>query len=175
MLLLVPTAANHNELMEIDSKIIPFDQLIEWRSGIRSSGKRLVVTNGCFDLLHVGHVRYLNSARAAGDLLLVGLNGDQSVRELKGPDRPLNIESDRAVLLAALQCVDAVCIFPEKRATRFLETSQPDIYIKGGDYTLDTLDQDERHAVESSGGCIQFISFVAGRSTTNLIQKINQQ
>lgn len=161
--------------MELDSKIIPFDQLTEWRAGIRSSGKRLVVTNGCFDILHVGHVRYLSSARAAGDLLLVGLNGDQSVRELKGPERPLNIESDRALLLAALQCVDAVCIFPEKRATRFLKTSQPDIYIKGGDYTLDTLDQDERQAVEGAGGQIQFIPFVAGRSTTNLIRKMSLQ
>jgi rfaE bifunctional protein nucleotidyltransferase chain/domain len=161
--------------MELDSKIIPFDQLTEWRSGIRSSGKRLVVTNGCFDILHVGHVRYLSSARAAGDLLLVGLNGDQSVRELKGPERPLNIESDRALLLAALQCVDAVCIFPEKRATRFLKTSQPDIYIKGGDYTLDTLDRDERQAVEGAGGQIQFIPFVAGRSTTNLIRKMSLQ
>jgi rfaE bifunctional protein nucleotidyltransferase chain/domain len=161
--------------MELDSKIIPFDQLTEWRAGIRSSGKRLVVTNGCFDILHVGHVRYLSSARAAGDLLLVGLNGDQSVRELKGPERPLNIESDRALLLAALQCVDAVCIFPEKRATRFLKTSQPDIYIKGGDYTLDTLDRDERQAVEGAGGQIQFIPFVAGRSTTNLIRKMSLQ
>lgn len=161
--------------MELDSKIIPIDQLTEWRSGIRSSGKRLVVTNGCFDILHVGHVRYLSSARAAGDLLMVGLNGDQSVRELKGPERPLNIESDRALLLAALQCVDAVCIFPEKRATRFLKTSQPDIYIKGGDYTLDTLDQDERQAVEGAGGQILFIPFVAGRSTTNLIRKMSLQ
>jgi rfaE bifunctional protein nucleotidyltransferase chain/domain len=161
--------------MELDSKIIPFDQLTEWRAGIRSSGKRLVVTNGCFDILHVGHVRYLSSARAAGDLLMVGLNGDQSVRELKGPERPLNIESDRALLLAALQCVDAVCIFPEKRATRFLKTSQPDIYIKGGDYTLDTLDQDERQAVEGAGGQILFIPFVAGRSTTNLIRKMSLQ
>lgn len=161
--------------MELDSKIIPFDQLTEWRSGIRSSGKRLVVTNGCFDILHVGHIRYLSSARAAGDLLLVGLNGDQSVRELKGPERPLNIESDRALLLAALQCVDAVCIFPEKRATRFLKSSQPDIYIKGGDYTLDTLDQDERQAVEGAGGQILFIPFVAGRSTTNLIRKMSLQ
>lgn len=160
--------------MDIDSKIIPIDQLSEWRSGVRASRKQLVVTNGCFDILHVGHVRYLSSARAAGDLLLVGLNGDQSVRELKGPERPLNIESDRALLLAALQCVDAVCIFPEKRATRFLEKSQPDIYIKGGDYTLETLDQDERQAVESSGGHIEFIPFVTGRSTTKLIQKITK-
>lgn len=160
--------------MDIDSKIIPIHQLPEWRTGIRSSGKRLVVTNGCFDLLHVGHVRYLSSAQAAGDLLLVGLNGDLSVRELKGPDRPLNPESDRALLLAALQFVDAVCIFPEKRATHFLQTAKPDVYIKGGDYTLDTLDKDERHAVESAGGCIQFIPFVSGRSTTNLIHKINK-
>lgn len=130
------------------------------------------MTNGCFDILHVGHIRYLHSARMEGDLLLVGLNGDESIRQLKGEGRPVNPESDRALLLAALECVDAVCIFPEKRATRFLSQSKPDIYVKGGDYTLETLDPDERITVESAEGRIVFIPFVNNRSTSNLINKI---
>jgi rfaE bifunctional protein nucleotidyltransferase chain/domain len=107
-----------------------------------------------------------------GDALLVGLNGDSSVRELKGPTRPLNVEGDRARVLAALECVSAVATFPEKRAVRFLAAARPDIYVKGGDYTLETIDQEERQAVESGGGRIVFIPFLPGRSTTGLVAKI---
>lgn len=161
-----------NEGVNFREKIIPWAKLPEWRAAVRASGKRLVATNGCFDLLHLGHVTYLETARNQGDALLVGLNGDESVRQLKGPDRPVNDEADRAAVLAALESVDGVCIFAEKTATRFLAAAQPDIYVKGGDYTLATLDPDERRAVEQAGGKIVIISLVPGKSTTALLKKI---
>ena len=139
---------------------------------MRASGKRLVVTNGCFDLLHLGHVTYLETARQQGDALLLGLNGDAAVRQLKGPDRPVNPEADRAAVLAALASVDGVCIFAEPTATRFLAAAQPDIYVKGGDYTLETLNRDERRTVEQAGGRIVLIPFVPGKSTTALLKKL---
>ncbi len=153
-------------------KIIAWDKLPEWRAAVRASGKRLVVTNGCFDLLHFGHVTYLETARNQGDALLIGVNGDAAVRELKGPDRPVTPEDDRAAVLAALESVDGVCVFAEPTATRFLAAARPDIYIKGGDYTLDTLNQDERRTVERAGGRIVIIPFVPGKSTTALLRKI---
>jgi rfaE bifunctional protein nucleotidyltransferase chain/domain len=161
-------------LPRVDSvqKLIPIEVLARWRERQRVAGGRLVVTNGCFDLLHAGHVTYLEAARRLGDALLVGINGDAAVRALKGPGRPINSESDRAVVLAALQAVDAVCIFPEPRATRFLTLAQPEIYVKGGDYTLDTIDQDERRTVEQAGGQIVFIPFVPGKSTSALLEKL---
>ncbi|HRI16558.1 MAG TPA: D-glycero-beta-D-manno-heptose 1-phosphate adenylyltransferase [Verrucomicrobiota bacterium] len=158
--------------MSSADKILSGAALETWRSEMRTAGKRLVVTNGCFDLLHAGHVAYLESARALGDILLIGLNGDDSVRQLKGSQRPLNTESDRARVLAALGCVDGVFVFPEMRATNFLQRVQPDIYVKGGDYTLDTIDQDERRAVENGGGRIAFLPFVPGKSTSGLLEKI---
>lgn len=158
--------------MNFREKIIPIESLTEWRARFRTTGRKLVVTNGCFDILHLGHVTYLESARKHGDALLIGCNGDQGVRELKGPGRPVNSETDRASILAALQAVDAVSIFPEKRAVRFLTLAQPDVYVKGGDYTLETIDQEERKAVESAGGRIAFIPFVPGKSTTGLLEKI---
>jgi rfaE bifunctional protein nucleotidyltransferase chain/domain len=153
-------------------KILSAEQLVAWRTAVRNRGQRLVVTNGCFDLLHVGHVTYLEAARRHGDLLLVGLNGDSSVRQLKGEGRPLNPATDRAMVLAALVSVDAICIFEERTASRFLAVAQPDIYVKGGDYTLDTLDQEERRTVEQAGGSIVIIPLVPGKSTTALVQKI---
>jgi len=154
-------------------KIIPWDELPQWRAALRARGKKLVVTNGCFDLLHLGHVTYLETARQQGDALLIGLNGDGSVRQLKGPDRPLNGEYDRAAVLSALESVDGVCIFAERTATRFLASAQPDIYVKGGDYTLETLEAEERRAVEQGGGRIVIIPFVPGKSTTELLKKIS--
>ncbi len=141
---------------------------------MRHKGKRLVATNGCFDLLHVGHVTYLEEARRQGEALLVGLNGDESVRQLKGAGRPVNVESDRARVLAALESVDAICIFSEKSALRFLQVAQPDIYVKGGDYTLETLNQEERKAVETAGGKIVILPIVPGKSTTALLKKLAQ-
>ena len=153
-------------------KLIAWERLPQWRAAVRAGGRRLVVTNGCFDLLHLGHVAYLETARTHGDALLVGVNGDEAVRQLKGPDRPLNAENDRAAVLAALESVSGVCIFAERTATRFLTAAQPDIYVKGGDYTLETLDADERRAVEAGGGKIVLIPFVPGKSTTALLNKI---
>src|SRR5579885_493209 len=125
--------------MNFREKIIPWDRLADWRSAFRNRGRKLVVTNGCFDLLHVGHVTYLEAARNLGDALLVGLNSDSAVRELKAPDRPVNSEANRAAVLAALASVDGICLFTERTATRFLSLSEPDIYVKGGDYTLETI------------------------------------
>src|SRR5688572_12759253 len=158
--------------MNFREKIIPWDRLSAWRAAMRESGRKLVVTNGCFDLLHLGHVTYLETARKLGDALLVGVNSDESVRQLKGADRPVNFEQDRAAVLAALESVDGACIFGEKAATRFLMAARPDTYVKGGDYTLETLSQEERRAVEETGGRIVIIPFVAGKSTTALLQKI---
>ena len=156
-------------------KIISLDALETWRARLRASARRLVVTNGCFDLLHVGHVAYLEGAHTHGDLLLVGVNGDESVRALKGAGRPINTAPDRARILAALQCVGAVCVFPEVRATNFLRLAQPDVYVKGGDYTLDKLDPDERATVERAGGKIVLIPMVPGKSTTALLRQVEGQ
>jgi rfaE bifunctional protein nucleotidyltransferase chain/domain len=164
----------HNNPVSFREKIIPWEQLAARRSAFRNGGKRLVVTNGCFDLLHLGHVTYLEAARALGDALLVGLNSDDAVRQLKGPERPVNSEQDRASVLAALESVNGVCVFREKTATRFLETAQPDIYVKGGDYTLETINQEERLAVERAGGKVMILPVVPGKSTTALLKKISQ-
>ncbi len=160
--------------MDFLAKIIPWRKLPDWRAGIEAEGKKLVVTNGCFDILHVGHVTYLDLARQHGDVLLVGVNSDASVRRLKGEGRPVNCEGDRAAVLAALASVDAVCIFDDVRATRFLAIAKPDVWVKGGDYTLESLDQDERHVVEDLGGKIIILAQVPGKSTTNLLRKIGR-
>jgi rfaE bifunctional protein nucleotidyltransferase chain/domain len=160
--------------MNFRNKIIAWDQLPAWRAAVRTAGKKLVITNGCFDLLHPGHVTYLENARNLGDALLVGLNSDDATRQLKGPGRPVNPESDRAAVLAALASVDGVCIFEDETATKFLSAAQPDIYVKGGDYTLETLNQDERRAAESAGGKTVILPFVPGKSTTALLEKISR-
>jgi rfaE bifunctional protein nucleotidyltransferase chain/domain len=160
--------------MNFREKIVSWDKLIAWRAAVRASGKKLAVTNGCFDILHLGHVTYLENARNFGDALLVGVNGDEAARQLKGTGRPVNPESDRAAVLAALQSVDGVCIFTDKTAMKFLSAAHPDIYIKGGDYTLETLNQDERRAAESAGGKIVLVPFVPGKSTTALLEKISR-
>ncbi len=172
----MPTTARfvQNRGVNFREKIIAWDKLPEWRAAMRASGRQLVVTNGCFDLLHPGHVSYLETARNHGDALLVGLNGDDSTRQLKGEGRPVNPEGDRALVLAALESVNGVCIFAEKTATRFLAAAQPDVYVKGGDYTLDGLNREERRAVESAGGKIVIIPFVPGKSTTALLAKISK-
>jgi D-glycero-beta-D-manno-heptose 1-phosphate adenylyltransferase len=159
----------------MSGKIIDADELARRAKQLRDAGKKLVVTNGCFDLLHVGHVRYLAAARALGDALAVGVNGDQSVRELKGGGRPLNNERDRAEVLAALGCVDFVTIFQETRATRLLEKVSPAIYAKGGDYTAATLDAEERAALEKNGAEIRIIPFEKGHSTSQLLEKLRER
>jgi rfaE bifunctional protein nucleotidyltransferase chain/domain len=142
---------------------------------MRENGRRLVFTNGCFDLLHAGHVRYLQAARALGDALLVAINGDESVRALKGEGRPLNRAEDRAELIAALECVNHVVIFPDLRATELLEIVRPAIYVKGGDYTEDSLHAEERAALERIGAEIRILPFEAGHSTSALLEKIKHQ
>lgn len=163
-----------NPVVNFREKIVPWDELAAWRAALRSRGQTLVVTNGCFDLLHPGHVTYLEAARNLGEALLVGLNSDESVRQLKGNDRPVNSESDRAIVLAALASVDGVCLFREKSATRFLAAAQPDIYVKGGDYTVETMNPEERRLVELGGGKVVVLPVVPGKSTTALLQKIAQ-
>jgi rfaE bifunctional protein nucleotidyltransferase chain/domain len=158
--------------MKSADKIIPWEQLAAWRKALRAQGRKLVVTNGCFDLLHRGHVAYLEAARALGDALLVGINSDASVRGLKGPERPVNSEADRAAVVAALQSVDAVCIFTDRTALRFLSTVQPDLYAKGGDYTIDTINQEERQLIEELGGQVAIVPGVPGQSTSALLEKI---
>lgn len=152
-------------------RLMNFNELGALGSTYADQGRRLVLTNGCFDLLHTGHVRYLQQARDLGDALLVAVNSDASVRELKGSDRPLNGELDRAEVLAALRCVDHVVIFEGKRATEVIRHLRPAIYAKGGDYTLETLDPEERAALEEVGAEIQLLSLVPGRSTTSLLKK----
>ncbi|HAV60971.1 MAG TPA: ADP-heptose synthase [Verrucomicrobiales bacterium] len=158
--------------MRASEKIIPLNELAAWREAQRRAGRRIVVTNGCFDLLHAGHVTYLEAAASQGDLLLVGVNGDAGVRELKGPTRPLNAEQDRALVLAALASVGAVSIFPESTATSFLKLAAPDVYAKGGDYTIETLNAEERAVVQAAGGEFVFIPFLAGRSTSGLVNRM---
>lgn len=160
--------------MNSAGKIVSYADLADWRGEVGGEGRRLVVTNGCFDILHAGHVRYLEEARSRGDVLLVGLNGDQSVRQLKGAGRPINPERDRAVVLAALQAVDAVCIFQDRDAAAFLAVAKPDVYVKGGDYTLETLNPCERSAVERGGGQIVLVPFVEGKSTTGVLRRISE-
>jgi rfaE bifunctional protein nucleotidyltransferase chain/domain len=157
---------------DMSAKIVGLEELSERSKQLRASGKKLVATNGCFDLLHVGHVRYLQAARALGDLLAVGLNGDRSVRELKGKGRPIVAEHDRAEILAALQYVDLVTIFPEMRATQFIAASHPAIYVKGGDYTSETLNEEERALLKQIGAEIRFIPLEPGYSTSRLLEKI---
>jgi len=158
----------------MNAKIVDLEELFDRSKRLRAAGKKLVATNGCFDLLHVGHVRYLQAARALGDFLAVGLNGDRSVRELKGRGRPIMTETDRAEVLAALGCVDLVTIFPEMRATRFLVAARPAIYVKGGDYSSETLNDEERAALEQIGAEIRLVPFEAGYSTSGLIEQLRK-
>jgi rfaE bifunctional protein nucleotidyltransferase chain/domain len=158
----------------MNAKIIDLDELAERAKKLRAAGKKLVATNGCFDLLHVGHVHYLQAARALGDVLAVGLNGDSSVRELKGAGRPINNERDRAEVLAALECVDLVTIFPEICATKFISASAPVIYVKGGDYTSDTLNTKENDVLRKIGAEIRILPFEKGYSTSLLIEQVQK-
>ena len=156
------------------TKIVDLRELARAAEKLRGARKKVVATNGCFDLLHVGHIRYLQAARALGDALVVGLNGDRSVRELKGPGRPINGERDRAELLAALESVDFVSIFPEMRATRFLELVAPEIYVKGGDYASETLDAEEHAVLQRLGTKVRFIPFEPGYSTSRLLEHLKR-
>ncbi|MFP6873437.1 MAG: phosphoribosylglycinamide formyltransferase [Verrucomicrobiales bacterium] len=150
-------------------------ELVACRNELNGRGKQLVFTNGCFDLLHVGHVRYLQEARGLGDALVVAINSDHSVRELKGEGRPLNSASERAEVLLGMESVDYVVVFDGKRATSLIEAIRPHIYTKGGDYTLVTLDAEEKEALTAAGSRIEILSHVPGKSTTDLLAAANEQ
>jgi D-glycero-beta-D-manno-heptose 1-phosphate adenylyltransferase len=158
----------------MSEKIVQPDRLAAIAESLHAQGHKLVLTNGCFDLLHTGHVRYLQAARALGDALAVAINGDDSVRVLKGEGRPLNTESDRAEIVAALACVDHVVVFPEVRVTRLIEKVRPAIYVKGGDYTPGSLDAEERAALEKIGAEIRILPFEPGHSTSGLIERMKK-
>lgn len=158
-------------LIDVDP---PWEALQAWRKELRSRGRRLVLTNGCFDLLHVGHVRYLAQAGELGDALVVGLNDDASVRELKGAERPVHPAADRAEVLAALRSVDAVAVFPGLRATDLIHSLQPDLYAKGGDYTPETLNAEERAALDACAAEIRILPLVPGRSTSATLRKLGK-
>lgn len=151
------------------------DQAVQWRRSLREKGLRLAVTNGCFDILHRGHAEYLQAARQTADALLVLMNSDESVRALKGPGRPINCAYDRAYLLASLRSVDAVLVFNAPRCTAELDALEPDDYAKGGDYTLETLNPEERAVLLKHGTKVHFIPFVPDHSTTLILKKAGRQ
>lgn len=176
-----PAVVSSEELLEIvrkesarldANKLVTLEELKDISANFQKHGKLLVWTNGCFDLMHGGHLLYLQHARAQGDALVVGLNSDASIRQVKGPTRPIVEESQRAKLLSSLTCVDYVIIFSDNAPLSILETIKPGVYVKGGDYTIDTINQDERRLVEGYGGKIALMPGVKGMSTTNLIKKI---
>ncbi len=154
--------------MRVTEKVIARDALSRALEGRRE--QTIVFTNGCFDILHVGHARYLEQARALGDLLIVGVNSDRSVREIKGNSRPLVPESERAELLAHLGSVDFVSVFDETRPDSLIEVVKPDIHVKGGDYREEDLP--EARVVRLHGGRVVILPLVKGRSTTNIIQRV---
>lgn len=139
---------------------------------IHHAGKTVVTTNGCFDILHVGHVRYLEKTKTFGDYLIVLLNSDKSVKSIKGPSRPVNNEMDRAEILSALRCVDYVVLFDEDSPRNLLDEMKPDVYTKGADYTMETLP--EADIMKKNGTRVEFIDFVEGKSTTKTIEKIKE-
>ena len=153
-------------------KILSHDQMFEERVRLRAAGKKLVFTNGVFDLLHVGHLRYLAQARALGDALLVAINSDRTVRELKGSDRPITNEIERAEILAALRCVDYVTIFDATSPRGLIGLLLPDVLVKGGDYGLQEIHG--REEVEAAGGSVISLPFQVGASTTAMINRIRQ-
>lgn len=150
--------------------LIDRDKAAQFCEDLRRQGKRIVFTNGCFDIIHAGHVRYLTTAKSFGDVLIVGLNTDESVRKLKGASRPINTQADRAEVLLGLKAVDHVIYFGEATAENLIAEVKPAVYVKGGDYTLETLP--EAAIVQSYGGRVEFVNLVAGRSTSNVIEKI---
>ncbi len=163
------------KVRNVQSKIRNRSKVAWFVEEAQATGKTVVFTNGCFDILHIGHVRYLQAARALGDVLVVGINTDESVHRLKGPDRPLNPESERAEIVAALECVDCVTLFDEDTPVELILAIRPDIHSKGGDYKPEDLPEAE--AMRSIGGHVEVISYsktdTQGKSTTNLIERIS--
>lgn len=159
-------------MTELAARILSLEEAAAWAAELRRAGWQVVFTNGCFDLLHVGHVAYLAEARRLGDALVVGLNGDASVRALKGPGRPLVPAEDRAAVLAALRAVDAVVVFDELTAESLVAAIRPDVYVKGGDWATSDRRPPEAAVVEGYGGRVVFLPYLPGRSTSGLMARI---
>ena len=156
------------------SRVLSLEQLLAMRAAWREAGQRLVLTNGTFDVLHVGHVRYLETARGMGDILVVGINSDASVRGYKGPGRPVVPQDERAEIVAALRCVDYATVFDEPTAERLVEALQPEVYVKGGDYS-GTKPLPEAEVVRRYGGEVRIVPYVAGRSASGLIRRMKAE
>jgi rfaE bifunctional protein nucleotidyltransferase chain/domain len=160
--------------MQAGKKIIPYEALVDWRASLDADAFPLVATNGCFDILHPGHVSFLERARALGKTLLVGVTGDEAIRALKGSGRPAMEARDRLMLLSGLEAVSNVCLFPEVNAIGFLEKAQPDIYVKGGDYTIETINQEERRFLDASDVRIEILPRFESRSSSAILRSIAQ-
>ena len=152
--------------------LIKQSELDDLINKLKSEGKTIVTTNGCFDILHVGHVRYLEKTKSFADVLIVALNSDKSVKSIKGDSRPINNENDRAEVLCALKSVDYVVLFDEDSPINLLLQMKPDVYTKGADYTVETLPEAKK--IMEAGAKIEFISFVEGKSTTSIIEKMRK-
>lgn len=157
-------------LPALNRKVLPLSELVTELAPRRADGERVVFTNGCFDLLHPGHVTYLEAARNLGDLLVVGLNSDESVRRLKGPTRPILSQADRSIVLAGLRSVDYVAVFDDDTPLALIEALLPDVLVKGGDWAVDRIVG--REAVEAAGGRVAALPFVEGSSTTGIVERV---
>ena len=166
------THSGHDSIGSM-SKIVDKQALLDAHGRMKRAGKRLVFTNGCFDLIHAGHVRYLSEARALGDALVVALNSDRSVRALKGEGRPILNEHERAEVIAALEAVDYVIIFDEETPRELIAALLPDVLVKGGDWPLDEIVG--RDEVEAAGGRVLSLPYVEGSSTTDIIERIRNR
>ena len=158
-----------------EDKIIPRERLLELFKRLHGESRRIVTTNGCFDLFHLGHKHSLEEAKKKGDILIVGLDSDESVKKLKGPTRPIYSETERAELLSAMEAVDFVTIFPSGGAIKYIDILKPNVYVKSGNYNLETINQSERKLVESYGGEIFLPKGISGFSTTEVIKKIKNE
>ena len=154
-------------------QVLRREEITQLIKSLHNEGKTVVTTNGCFDIQHVGHVRYLQKTKSFADTLIVLLNSDKAVRSIKGPTRPINNENDRAEILCALSCVDYVVMFDEDSPRNLLDEMKPDVYTKGADYTMETLP--EADIMRKNGTRVEFISFVEGKSTTRIINKVNRE
>lgn len=156
-------------------RVINLDEAAKLSAKLKSAGRKISATNGCFDVLHLGHLKYLEKSKELADVLIVGVNADQSVKQLKGNSRPIHSEQDRAELLAGLKPVDYVVIFPELDACNFLEAVKPDFYTKGGDYTPEALEKWPEYSTASKLGCkIVLVDFIEGKSSTKILEKLDQ-
>ncbi len=153
-------------------KLVSQNEIVNIVKTLQQKGKTIVTTNGCYDILHVGHVRYLQKTKEIADYSVIMLNSDNSVKKNKGDNRPINTELDRAEILCALSCVDYVVIFDEKSPCELLDKIKPDFHTKGADYTLETLPKEEREVIINNNIDVKFIEFVQGKSTTNTIEKM---